>query len=314
MTADARPQVGPGKERGGPPSVHGARMHLLDWLSTVGGVCTVHAARELVSAEELVELRGRGELWTPLRGWVAARGLQNDVTRALQLGGVVSCVSAFGEHQLWLPHGPQHLHVRVNRETHSDRVDRTEAMPGVTLHRLHSALRDRRPTFGTDEVLNALAVATSCLDELEVVAAADSAIAAGKLQRAEVLELARSLPRRRRRALERVGEGSGSGTESVFAAMLLRAGVHFVQQAELLPKQRFDFLIGRSLVVEIDSQLWHASPQQQAADRARDAALVTKGFLVLRFTYEQVLFQPDYVMETVLTVVRRRAHLREPWQ
>ena len=44
-----------------------------------------------------------------------------------------------------------------------------------------------------------------------------------------------------------------------------------------------------------------------------DAELIRRGYIPLRFTYEQVLFQPEYVMETVLAVVRRRAHLRAPW-
>ena len=95
--------------------------------------------------------------------------------------------------------------------------------------------------------------------------------------------------------------------------MLRRAGVAYVQQFRVRDGQVVDFLIGRSLIVEIDSQLWHASPEQQAADRARDAELIRRGYIPLRFTYEQVLFQPEYVMETVLAVVRRRAHLRAPW-
>jgi very-short-patch-repair endonuclease len=288
-------------------------MHLLDWMANSGGVCSVEAARDFATARQLDALRASGSLWTPLRGWVAMREVRNEVTRALQLGGVVSCVSAFGEHGLWVPHGPQHLHVRVSRETHSKRVERTRAEEGVTMHRMHIRLDDPRPSFGIDRPLEALAVAGECIRDVELIAAADSAIKAGLLQRPQIAELASRLSRRRRRALDRVSEHSGSGSESLFAAMLRAAGIRFTQQPELLPSQFFDFLIGRSLVVEIDSQLWHASPQQQAADRARDAALTAKGYRMLRFTYEQVLFQPDYVMQTVLAVVRQRAHLRPIW-
>jgi very-short-patch-repair endonuclease len=288
-------------------------MELIDLIQQQGGICTVQAARRLVSRAQLDALRGDGTLWTPLRGWVALQGVRNDVTWALQLGGVVTCVSAFRHLGLWVPHGPQQVHVRVNRETHSARVDRTETMTGVTLHRMHLAVRQERPVDGVDDPLSALAVATGCLREEEVVAAADSAVTKGLVTAEDVRELAAGLPRRRRRALERVSEGAGSGTESTFAWMLRRAGISFEQQFEIRPKEFVDFLIGRSLVVEIDSWLWHASAEQQAKDRRRDAASTTLGYTTLRFTYEQVLFQPEYVMETVLAVVRRRAHLRAPW-
>ena len=97
-------------------------MDFLDWLDVMGGVCTTTAARAHLSAPELRALRDRGELWVPLRGWLALRGVRNDTTRALELGGVITCVSAFRVHGLWTPHGDDHLHVRVHRSTHSVRV------------------------------------------------------------------------------------------------------------------------------------------------------------------------------------------------
>lgn len=292
---------------------HGAPVDLVEWLRSCGGICTVQAARELATKDELAQMRADGALWTPLRGWVALAGVRNDITWALHLGGVVSCISAFREHELWLPHGPQHLHVRVNRETHSERVTHTSTRTGVTMHRLHTAVMQHRPRFGVDSPLVALAVATSCIREEEVIAAADSALKRGVVQQGEIRAMAERLPRRRRRPLLRVSEASGSGTESVFALMLRRAGVQYRQQAELISGTFVDFLIGKSLIVEIDSQLWHATPKQQAKDRARDAAFTKLGYRTLRFTYEQVLFEPEYVLEAVLAVVRRRAHLRPPW-
>ena len=41
-----------------------------------------------------------------------------------------------------------------------------------------------------------------------------------------------------------------------------------------------------------------------------DAELVRRGYVTLRFTYEQVLFQPEQVMATVLDVVRAGGHRR----
>lgn len=286
-------------------------MDFLAWLASTGGVCTMQAAREWLPRDELDSMQGTS-LWTPLRGWVALVGVQNDATRSLQAGGVATCVTAFAKHGMWVPHGPQLLHVRIRRRTHSDRVASSAQHPGCSLHRMHDRVAEVRPRDGFDRPIDALAVASGCVTSEELLAAADSALATGIVTREELRELALALPRRRRSGLQWATGLAGSGTESTFVAMLRRAHVGFVQQPELLPSRFVDFLIGRCLVVEIDSQLWHASPAQQAADRARDAELIRRGYIPLRFTYEQVLFQPDSVMSTVLAIVRRGAHLRRP--
>lgn len=287
-------------------------MDFLEWLEANGGVCTMQSARDRMSKDALDSMQG-SMLWTPLRGWVARVGVQNDVTRSLQAGGVASCVTAFRSLGLWTPHGPQLLHVRVRRRTHSARVALSAVTDGRVLHRMHDRIDEVRPRHGVDSAVDALAVASGCVAPDELLAAADSALAKELVNRDQLRELALALPRRRRSGLDWATGLAGSGTESTFAAMLRRAHVRFVQQPELMRERFVDFLIGRCLVVEIDSQLWHATPEQQAADRARDAELTRRGYVVLRFTYEQVLFQPDYVMETVLSVVRRGAHLRQPW-
>ena len=60
------------------------------------------------------------------------------------------------------------------------------------------------------------------------------------------------------------------------------------------------------LAVELDGAAFHSSPQQRAADLARDAVLAAMGWLVLRFTYAEVLRDPDGVRAKVLAVYRIR--------
>lgn len=285
-------------------------MDFLDWLRAMGGVCATTTALEHVSKRTVRRLRDSGQLWVPLRGWVALGDVRNEVTRALELGGILTCVSALRMHGLWVPHGDTDLHVRPNRETHSDRVSRTAGERGVQLHRQHRRLADQRPWDGVDRALAALVVATGCVSSADATAAASSALASGLLQQDDLAEVALELPRRRRLLLERATGRSGSGTESIFAEMLRRARIAFVQQPELLPGEYFDFLVGKSLVIEIDSLEWHGSRAQMANDRSRDARLTALGYRVLRFTYEQVMFNPDDVMRTVLDLVRRNVHQR----
>lgn len=285
-------------------------MDFLDWLRAMGGVCATNAALEHVSKRTLRGLRDSGQLWVPLRGWVALVDVRNEVTRALELGGIVTCVSALRMHGLWVPHGDTDLHVRPNRETHSDRVSRTAGKSGIRLHRQHRRLADERPWDGVDGALAALVTATGCVSSTDATVAASSALASGLVQQDDLTDVALELPRRRRLLLEHATGQSGSGTESIFAEMLRRARIAFVQQPELLPGEYFDFLVGKSLVIEIDSLEWHGSRAQMAKDRSRDARLTALGYRMLRFTYEQVMFDPDGVMRTVLDLVRRNVHQR----
>ncbi|ROR65127.1 endonuclease domain-containing protein [Agrococcus jenensis] len=288
-------------------------MELLEWLAANGGVSTVQAARDLVSAEELLDLKGSGAIWTPLRGWVALTGVSNDVTRALRVGGVATCVTALRMHGLWTPHGETRLHVRVNRRSHSARITEAERTPGVVVHRMHEWLDDARPTHGFDPVVATLAVASGCVSAEDLAAAAERGLALGTVQPHEVRTIAAGLPRRRRRGLERLCDRSGSGVESIFALMLRDAHIAYVQQFEPIPGMFVDFLIGTSLIVELDSRTWHGRPVDIETDRRRDAELLALGYRTLRFTYEQMLFQPELVRERVLALVRRDAHRRKLW-
>jgi very-short-patch-repair endonuclease len=49
------------------------------------------------------------------------------------------------------------------------------------------------------------------------------------------------------------------------------------------------------LVVETDSLRYHRTPAQQAKDRRRDQDLTAAGYIPLRFTYAQVVDEPDRV-------------------
>ncbi|WP_091243703.1 DUF559 domain-containing protein [Klenkia soli] len=65
------------------------------------------------------------------------------------------------------------------------------------------------------------------------------------------------------------------------------------------------------LAVELHGAAFHTSPRQRADDLARDAVFAALGWLVLRFTYAEVLRDPDGVRAKVLAVYRVRvAQLR----
>lgn len=57
------------------------------------------------------------------------------------------------------------------------------------------------------------------------------------------------------------------------------------------------------LVVEIDGHATHATRRQRQADAERDARLLAAGMRVVRFTYEDVVERPDYVVATLASLL-----------
>ncbi|RBY86157.1 hypothetical protein DQ240_10180 [Blastococcus sp. TF02A-26] len=61
------------------------------------------------------------------------------------------------------------------------------------------------------------------------------------------------------------------------------------------------------LAVELDGAKHHTSPEDRRRDLARDTALAALGWVVLRFTYADVVRDPDLVRRRVLEVYAARA-------
>jgi very-short-patch-repair endonuclease len=61
------------------------------------------------------------------------------------------------------------------------------------------------------------------------------------------------------------------------------------------------------LVVETDGLRYHRTPAEQARDRLRDQAHTAAGLTELRFTHEQVRYEPDYVRRILAQTASRFA-------
>lgn len=61
------------------------------------------------------------------------------------------------------------------------------------------------------------------------------------------------------------------------------------------------------LVVETDGLRYHRTPAEQARDRLRDQAHTAAGLIQLRFTHEQVRYEPDYVRKVLAQTASRLA-------
>ncbi len=90
---------------------------------------------------------------------------------------------------------------------------------------------------------------------------------------------------------------------------LTSAKVRFGVQVQLDGVGRVDFLIGRRLIVEIDSRAHHDSPAAYAEDRRRDREAVARGYVVLRLTYQDVVHDWPRAWENLRAIVRAGDHL-----
>lgn len=63
---------------------------------------------------------------------------------------------------------------------------------------------------------------------------------------------------------------------------------------------RVDFIYpDANLVIEVDGRRWHAGRKPEIRDRRRDHSLVLGRKRVLRFTWEDVVHEPEYFLEVV---------------
>jgi hypothetical protein len=65
------------------------------------------------------------------------------------------------------------------------------------------------------------------------------------------------------------------------------------------------------LVVETDGLRYHRTPAEQARDRLRDQAHTAAGMTPLRFTHEQVAYEPDHVRATLAAVALKLSRLSD---
>ena len=58
-------------------------------------------------------------------------------------------------------------------------------------------------------------------------------------------------------------------------------------------------------MVETDGLRYHRTPAEQARDRERDQAHTAAGMTQLRFTHEQVHYEPEHVLSVLRATARR---------
>lgn len=284
---------------------HALRMPLLrlsDWLTARSGLAhrsqaldagyTEYAIRQEVAGGHVVRLS---------RGWLSARRSDPLLRLAAGAGGRLTCVSAARTLGLWVPDHEtgSRAHVRVPSSS-------ARHGTGLVLHWSTPPAPAARYAL-IDPMIDVLEAVDRCLPFESALAVWESAVRSGATS---VAALRRVMWRSRsaQRLAARVGALSDSGLETIFIDRLRPYGL-VVRQQVWIDDRPVDALIGERLIVQIDGFTHHADAAQRRADIRADARLVLLGYTVLRFDYQQVLFDWAHVEATIMSAVAQGLHL-----
>jgi hypothetical protein len=96
--------------------------------------------------------------------------------------------------------------------------------------------------------------------------------------------------------------------ERRFLPLAGRAGLPTPLTGQLVDEFEVDFYWpDLGLVVETDGLRYHRTPAEQARDRLRDQAHTAAGLTPLRFTHEQVRYEPEHVLRILTQTASRLA-------
>lgn len=227
-------------------------------------------------------------------GVYALPGAPPDAVAAARLHGRLTCCSAAKRHGFELLQEPDRPHVQVPR-------DRPAKSGGAVVH------RGAAPGSGAVvPPVAALLTVLRCLPALEAVVVVDSAVRQGAARAASLRSRLRGPGSvEARRVLGLVDGRSGSLIETVLRLALRQAGLAVDCQVLIDGVGRVDLVVDGWLVIEVDGFAYHAERAQYRADRARANALARRGYVLLRFTYEDVVHRLGDTVATVLDVHAR---------
>jgi len=273
---------------------------LIEWMARRGDIAHSAEARAAgFSRQTMSDAVEQGLLKRIRRSWLIGPTADDALVRAVAAGGRLSCVSAASRHGLWVPpHSALHIAVKPT----ASRVPRE----GIVAHwSIGPAPVSRYAT--EDHLLNALLLVAECMTRDLALTVWESSVRRGLVQ-AGVLARVDWRSLRAREVADACSALSDSGLESIFLARIVNLGVGIRQQV-WIDGHPVDFLIGDRLIVQLDGFEHHGSPTARRRDMDADARLVLLGYTVLRFDYQQVMFEWEQVEAVLVTAMAQRLHL-----
>ena len=272
-------------------------------MDRLGGVATAAELCRLASRRKLRSALRRGHIVRDGRGRYALPGADEALRAAGRLHGVL-CLDSAARHHGWkLKKQPGAPAVAVPR----NRNVSLERRRGVRL-----LYADLGPGDVHGPATSPVVTVLQCAARLpfdEALAIADSALRAGDVTRAQLVAAAEAMPARYRARCLRVARAASALADNPFESVLRAIaldieGLHVRPQVWIGEIGRADLVDSAlGLVVEAESFEFHGKRPLLSRDCERYNAFVLEGRLVVRFSWEHVMFRPGYVREVLRAAV-----------
>jgi len=245
-------------------------------------------------AYRLADAVGCGMVRRVAHGIFALPGTPKEVVAAVVHNARLGCLSALSRAGVAVLRPPDEPHLAVDR-TRGRRPSVLRSRFPVVIHREH-AVADGLVSV---TVASALARALVCRPETEALVSVDSALNKRLVTLDDVRALVPQDAVRSRLALTLADGHARSPLETVARLALVGAGLE-VRAGVVIPKVgEVDLLVDGRVVVELDGYAFHSDRGAFQEDRRRDRELALQGYVVLRFTADEVLREPWRVVAAV---------------
>lgn len=278
-------------------------------LTRLGGVCTWRSLRRRSSWRAIRLALDSGAIIKESHGRYALPTVEPARAAASRLTGHCSHTSAAAYHGWAVAYPPDQPHVTISPRRNVPAHRRA----GVHVH--WRRLSDVEVVDGW--VTSPVRTVIDCCLDLpfdEALAVFDSSWRAG-LKPREVQLAALRLSQRQRDKVLAVARAADPRAANPFESMLRAIamtvrGLHVEPQVVVRDRTfyaRVDLADEElKIVMEADSFEFHSSPKDLDRDTRRYNGLTVRGWLVLRFTWKQVMFEPELVRETLAAAVALR--------
>ena len=241
------------------------------------------------------------------RGWIYDKNsFTLDQVRAFVYNACISCVSAapIYEHPILMEERPQktHLSVSYNRGMHPSKLRRFD---DVCVHR-EQFVSDKERHTHVASIGTVLERVLVCMPLKVSLPMLDAARNRGlyDVSTLTIPPTGSRLPHLRE-ALSLSSDRARSILETVARLQLIDMGLRPQVGVWIEGVGEVDMIILGFIVIEVDGWAFHSSKEQREKDLKRDRELLRRGYVVLRFTYDDVM-NGDFAREVPVSVTALR--------